>query len=91
MGFVFTHLKDEYGEIDYSKDIHIYKAHKSVSGRIIIDSDRGLCKKNGTEKYNIYKKGTYFETEEKAKERISKMGTELCSDCSGWFHSNDNN
>ncbi|WP_302367954.1 hypothetical protein [Brachyspira aalborgi] len=88
MGFAFFNLKDENGEIDYSKDIHIYKAHKNELGKVVIDSDKALCKKEGTEKRNTYIKCSYFKTEKEAKEYSAKMGVELCSDCSGWFHSN---
>lgn len=89
MGYFFCNLKDEEGNIDKSKDIHVYEAYKNESGKIVITSEKALCNKNGTEKCNIYKTGKYYDTKELAKDHIADMDTELCADCAGSFHSND--
>ena len=91
MGYCFCYLKDEDNNKDMSKDIHIYEAYKDPnSGKIVINSEKALCNKNGTEKDNIYNKDfKYCSTKEAAKDHIADMDTELCADCAGSFHSDD--
>lgn len=84
MGYAFCYLKSR------GTDIHIYKANRDANNlnKIIISSEKALCNKNGTNYKDIHSLEKYCEKEQEAKNHIANMGEELCSDCSGYFHSN---